>query len=66
MPGFKDNEDAGRFRLVRPQTGETGIAPIGKTDDFSGLSLGFRYIGGLEDLETLTVEKERDPNKLFS
>ena len=59
MSGFKDNEHAGRFRLMRPQTGEAGIAPIGKTNDFSGLGRRFRHFSGLEDLETLAVEKER-------
>jgi hypothetical protein len=59
MPGFEDDDDAGRFGFVRPQTCQGRITPAGKTDDLTRLTLYFRRFGRLQDVKTVTVKKER-------
>jgi hypothetical protein len=59
VPGFKNDDDAGRFGFVRPQTRQGRITPTGKTDDLTRLTLYFRRFGRLQDVKTVTVKKER-------
>jgi hypothetical protein len=60
VPGFKNDNDAGRLRFVRPQTRKGLIAPAGKADNFtSGMSFFFRHFGRLQDVEAAAIEKER-------
>jgi hypothetical protein len=57
--GFKDDDDARRFGLVRPQARQSLIAPAGKADNFTGLTFHFRRVGRLQDVKAVPVEKER-------
>ena len=59
MARFKDDEDAGRFRFVRPEAGQCRITPVRKVYDLSGPAFVFPRFGGLKDVETAAVEKER-------
>ena len=43
---------------MRTETGESRIAPVGKTYDLTGLSLHFRHFGGLQDLKTAAIQKK--------
>ena len=57
---FRENDDyARRFGLMRPQTRERRIAPVGETDDFACFGFLFRRADWLEHLETAAIEKER-------
>ncbi|MDE2064460.1 MAG: hypothetical protein KGJ00_18830, partial [Bradyrhizobium sp.] len=59
MLGFKGDDDAGRFGFVRPQTRQGRITPAGKANDLTRLARYFRRFGGLQDVKTTAVEKER-------
>jgi hypothetical protein len=56
---FKHDDHARQFGFMWLQTGETGIAPVGKAYNFAGSRLHFRRAGGLQNLETAAIEKER-------
>jgi hypothetical protein len=55
---FKDDDHACQFGFMWLQTGETGIAPVGKAHNFAGSRCHFRRSGGLQNLETAAIEKE--------
>jgi len=56
---FEDDEDTRWFGFVRPETCERRIAPIRKIHNFASRSFRLRHAGGLQDIETAIVEKER-------
>jgi len=56
---FEYDDHAGHFGLMRPQIRERRIAPVGKTDHFTGSSLHFRDTDRLQDLEAAVIEKKR-------
>ena len=58
MARFKDDEDARRFRFVRPEAGQCRITPVRKVYDLDGPTFLFHRFGGFEDVETAAVEKE--------
>src|SRR5260370_7604007 len=49
--GFKDDDNARRFGLVRPQARQSLIAPAGKPDNFTGLTFHFRPAGALPNVK---------------
>jgi hypothetical protein len=55
---FKHDNHACQFGFMWFQTGETGIAPVGKAHNFAGSRFHFRRSGGLQNLETAAIEKE--------
>ena len=59
VSGFENDNDAGRFGFVRPQTRQGFIAPAGKADDFTSLNFFFRHFGRFKDVESAAIEKER-------
>src|SRR5258707_22550 len=57
--GFKEYNDARRFGFVRSQAAKGTIAPTRKTHNFAGRNFPFRRFGGLQDVETAVIQKER-------
>jgi hypothetical protein len=59
VSGFKNDNDAGWFGFVRPQTRKGLIAPAGKADNFTSWKVFVRHFGRLQNVEAATIEKER-------
>ena len=59
MLGFaKDDSHARWFGVMRSQTGECRIAPVGKTYNLAGLGSHFRHLTRLQNLEATPIEKK--------
>jgi hypothetical protein len=56
---FKDDDHTRQFGFMWSETGECRVAPVGKAYNFTALSFPFGRSGGLQDLETSVIEKER-------